>query len=92
MSNGYVFCTKCLDYRRWEDVSNQRFPDGFLRCPHELDSICISKSTPHITSDDEFDEISIDTLVGYINDWKKKEHAIPCECGSVHILDLTFRI
>lgn len=90
MSNGFVFCTECLMYRRWEDVHNRSYPNGFLTCDHGIESICISRLTPHIHSDDRWENVSINDIRRYIRNWKNKEHTIPCECCKVHLLNLTF--
>ena len=91
MSRGYVFCTQCRSYRRWEDASNYVYPNGFLRCEHDLEHVCISDITPHIPNDDIWEETDADTIIDYEEAWEKNQ-STPCRCGKVHILGFTFLI
>lgn len=93
MSNGYVFCTKCLRYTRWEDAYDRIYhPNGFLRCEHKLEDICISKLTPHIKDDDEWEVLAFGAVRNYEYNWKKNLISMPCECGKFHSLGLTFNL
>ena len=63
-----------------------------LQCSHGLHEVCLSKLTPALTNQTfEFYRVK-GWITGAEEGWKKKEHDIPCECGSVHILNFNFQV
>lgn len=91
MSLGWVFCTKCNYYRKWEEAP----PRDWLRCNHcKIEDVCISGVTPYIRSDDRYESLWDRGLIDlFVRERKRRnKDNLVCICGKVHILDFTFDI
>ena len=87
----WYFCTLCKKSKQKASVPGP-ITKKILLCKHELSDVCISKLTPGL-SNQVFEYYRVKGwITGAEEGWKKKLHDIPCECGSVHILNFNFEI
>lgn len=100
MSLGWVFCSECERYRKWEEYGDY----DNLSCDHKhSEAACVSDLAPDYdwgrgySPDDKFAE---DKAAGIIAEyelaWKNyhysKTTVEKCQCGRYHILGVTFNV